>query len=218
MSARDRILGRLQKSGPVAALAPPVVPGGIAMAKAEKIDLLSRSLTAAHAEVFRLDAATAPSGVAHWLAHWCKERGLTELLTPDGPLPYGLDQLDGVTVSRFNRPLEACKEHLFNAVPAGLTVADCAVAGNGTLVLRSGPQQPRSLSLVPPVHLCLIDAARIHADMASALAAEAWAGAMPSNLIYISGPSKTADIQQTLAYGAHGPKELIVFIIDEVQA
>jgi len=43
---------------------------------------------------------------------------------------------------------------------------------------------------------------------------ENWAGGLPTNALLISGPSKTADIQQTLAYGAHGPKELIVLVIN----
>jgi len=44
---------------------------------------------------------------------------------------------------------------------------------------------------------------------------QGWAGAMPTNALLVSGPSKTADIQQTLAYGAHGPKELLVLILQD---
>jgi L-lactate dehydrogenase complex protein LldG len=68
------------------------------------------------------------------------------------------------------------------------------------------------MSLVPPIHFVLLDAATIHADMHSAFTAEGWASGMPTNALLISGPSKTADIQQTLAYGAHGPRELVVLL------
>jgi L-lactate dehydrogenase complex protein LldG len=68
------------------------------------------------------------------------------------------------------------------------------------------------MSLVPPVHFVLLDATTIHANLHAALTAERWAAGMPTNALVISGPSKTADIQQTLAYGAHGPRELIVLV------
>ncbi|HEX9179368.1 MAG TPA: LUD domain-containing protein, partial [Burkholderiales bacterium] len=78
-----------------------------------------------------------------------------------------------------------------------------------------GETEPRTLSLVPPVHFVLLDEASIHADLHSAMAADRWPARMPTNALLISGPSKTADIQQTLAYGAHGPRELIVLLIRE---
>ena len=53
----------------------------------------------------------------------------------------------------------------------------------------------------------------VHHTWAEMIAAEHWENNMPTNALLISGPSKTADIQQTLAYGAHGPKELIVLMI-----
>jgi L-lactate dehydrogenase complex protein LldG len=54
--------------------------------------------------------------------------------------------------------------------------------------------------------------ATIHADLDAALRAENWREALPTNALLICGPSKTADIQQTLAYGAHGPRELVVLL------
>ena len=75
---------------------------------------------------------------------------------------------------------------------------------------------PRTLSLVPPIHICLLDARRLYPSLQAALAAARWHEAMPSNLIFISGPSKTADIQQTMAYGAHGPRELVVLLTEDL--
>ena len=68
------------------------------------------------------------------------------------------------------------------------------------------------MSLVPPVHIVLLDASKIYNTFFEAQQAEGWANGLPTNSLLISGPSKTADIQQTLAYGAHGPKELVVLI------
>ncbi len=73
------------------------------------------------------------------------------------------------------------------------------------------------MSLVPPVHTAGLKAAKIHDTLAEAMRKEGWAEKMPTNLLLISEPSKTADIELTLAFGVHGPKELIVFILlDEV--
>ena len=96
-----------------------------------------------------------------------------------------------------------------------MTVAECGLADTGMLVMRSTSRQPRTLSLVPPIHFCFINVNRLYADMRSAMIGESWVSHMSSNLVFISGPSKTADIQQTLAYGAHGPKELIVILVEE---
>ena len=68
------------------------------------------------------------------------------------------------------------------------------------------------MSLVPALHFVLLDVATIHADLHSAMRAERWSAGLPTNALLISGPSKTADIQQTTAYGAHGPRELVVLL------
>ena len=68
------------------------------------------------------------------------------------------------------------------------------------------------MSLVPSVHFVLLDVATIHADLHSAITNEGWKDGLPTNALLICGPSKTADIQQTLAYGAHGPRELVVLL------
>ena len=68
------------------------------------------------------------------------------------------------------------------------------------------------MSLVPSVHFVLLDVATIHSDFHSAITTEGWKDGLPTNALLVCGPSKTADIQQTLAYGAHGPRELVVLL------
>ena len=75
--------------------------------------------------------------------------------------------------------------------------------------------EPRLMSLVPAVHFVMLDVTTIHSDLHAAMRDEGWAGQLPTNALLISSPSKTADIQQTLAYGAHGPKELVLLLIQE---
>jgi L-lactate dehydrogenase complex protein LldG len=135
------------------------------------------------------------------------------------PLPPGLGAaLAGLDIRPFDRPLEAWKAEFFDEVDAGVTAAAAGVADTGTLVLWPGPGEPRTLSLVPPVHVAVLFASRLYASLPAAMSALLGDAQLPTNLVLVSGPSKTADIQQTLAYGAHGPKELVIVLVDDLRA
>ncbi|MEC7467080.1 MAG: lactate utilization protein, partial [SAR324 cluster bacterium] len=105
-----------------------------------------------------------------------------------------------------------CKEILWS-VAAGVTQTIGAIAETGSLLLKPDEQEPRLLSLVPPIHLAILDSKRIYSTFSEAIREEGWSRPMPTNVLLISGPSKTADIEQTLVYGIHGPKQLILFLI-----
>lgn len=109
--------------------------------------------------------------------------------------------------------LEACKAEWFSDIDAGFTEVCCGIAQTGTLLLWTSAQEPRALSLIPPLHIALFDTQALHNDFYSAMQALAMNAQMPSNVVLVSGPSKTADIQLTLAYGAHGPKDLVVLAL-----
>jgi L-lactate dehydrogenase complex protein LldG len=83
------------------------------------------------------------------------------------------------------------------------------VAETATLVLPSGSQQPRLASLLPPVHVAVLAADRILPDL-HALFDDA--GALPSALTLVTGPSRSADIGLTAVLGAHGPMEVYVVL------
>ena len=83
------------------------------------------------------------------------------------------------------------------------------------MLVETGPQEPRALSLVPPLNIILLNASAITASFLTLVQAQKLPAQLPTNVLLISGPSKTADIQQTLAYGAHGPKELIVLLLTD---
>jgi len=131
--------------------------------------------------------------------------------------PGLLPALQGLQVRRFEQPLQQWKRELFDHIDAGITGAAAGIADTGSLLLRPDAQEPRTLSLVPPVHLAVLMASTLYASLSAALRALAPEADMPTNLLLVSGPSKTADIQQTLAYGAHGPKELVIVLVDDLE-
>jgi L-lactate dehydrogenase complex protein LldG len=106
---------------------------------------------------------------------------------------------------------QAQRHDLFNHADASLTQAQAAITATGTLMLESSPQNPRTLSLVPPIHVVIVYRDTLYGTLNDAL--QRYHGKkLPANVVLVSGPSKTADVQQTLAYGAHGPRELIIYL------
>jgi len=99
-----------------------------------------------------------------------------------------------------------------------LSEAVAAVAETGTLVVCSGPTVPLSQNYLPDDHLIVVDSRRIVRHMEDAwtmLRATGAAAARAVNLI--TGPSKTGDIEQTIQYGAHGPRRLHVLIVEQAK-
>lgn len=111
---------------------------------------------------------------------------------------------------------EEYKQLLLQA-DVGVTTADYAIADTGTLVLVSGGEQHRLISLVPPIHVCLLKESRIVAILPELLARvheRHYGQATPPQLMtFITGPSRTADIELTLVTGVHGPTKLHVLIL-----
>ncbi|MBM3564741.1 MAG: lactate utilization protein C [Alphaproteobacteria bacterium] len=105
----------------------------------------------------------------------------------------------------------------------GVTTAAVMVAETGTLVLASGPESPTSLALVPPVHVAVVPVGRMVGSYEEAWArlrerAPAGGPFMPRAVNWITGPSRTADIEQTLLLGAHGPQRQLIILVDEEKA
>jgi L-lactate dehydrogenase complex protein LldF len=105
---------------------------------------------------------------------------------------------------------------LLGKAEAGLTGALAALADTGTLVVASGPGRSQLASLLPPIHLAVLWARDLYPTMADWL--ERGGSQMvreTSNIAFISGPSRTADIEMTLTIGVHGPEQVIVVLIEE---
>lgn len=102
----------------------------------------------------------------------------------------------------------------------GLSMAYAGVAETGTLVMRSGPDTPTTLNFLPDTHVVAIRTGDIKANYE-----EVWAQlracappagpVLPRTINWITGPSRTADIEQTILLGAHGPRKLVILIVDE---
>lgn len=223
--ARASILNALQASAPAAGLPRPDLSpylagphgGGSIGPRVDPSSLIDPFETAARgwrADVLHAGPADWPQAVRQALDRRRCTRvaiGAASRLQPQLD-----DALQGLHTRRFVQPLAQWKGELFDSVDAGITATEAGVADTGTLVLIPGVHEPRTLSLVPPVHVAVLRASTLYASLPAAMQALSPQADMPTNLLLVSGPSKTADIQQTLAYGAHGPKELVIVIVHDL--
>ena len=112
---------------------------------------------------------------------------------------------------------ENLRQHVIDSY-IGVTSADFCMADTATLVMRTRPGQARSVSLVPAIHIAVVELNRIIADLKELYALLKWdpqesKEGVTNCMTFISGPSKTADIEATMVHGAHGPREVHVFVI-----
>ena len=97
----------------------------------------------------------------------------------------------------------------------GLTGALAGVAETGTLVLHSGPESPTTLNFLPATHIVVLNTDQIVGAYEQAIALLRAAGPLPRTINFITGPSRTADIEQQLELGAHGPRRLHIVLVEE---
>jgi len=220
MSARDRILAKLRAADTSSSPGAPDVAGWFAghrlvESTAEKATRFRTLIELAHSEVYHVTRASWLQKLWEVLA--AKE--IKQLLVAPGT-EHGQRAMNGLPESGieckgYDRAIEHWKDEMFHQTPASLTIARAGIAETGTLILWPDADEPRLMSLVPPVHIVLLDASKIYNTFYEAMQQEGWKDGMPTNALLVSGPSKTADIQVTLAYGAHGPKELVVLLMGE---
>lgn len=208
MSARERILGRLNRC---AARRPPPAPehataSDAPLDSATEPDAGRRFVERARhlgSEVLaleRLDAA--PAAVARWL----EERGLPRrgAVWP---------ALAGLAWDRAGIALAARAAQADD--PIGVTGVFAAIAETGTLMLLSGAGTPASVSLLPETHVALLRREQIVPTMEAAFARmRARHGDVPRAINFVSGPSRTADVEQTITVGAHGPRRVLIVLAD----
>ena len=215
-NARANILARLRAVAPQDAVATtePVAPPEADLGRADKVARLKRLMENMHAEVVVTDNR-------NWTTVL---KDLLRQRSPNGLL-YAPATLVGTTLAEtwesdlpplvgYTEAVEQCKERLF-AIDAAITSTKGGLADVGALILWPDADEPRLMSLAPALHIAVLEAAKIHGSLADAIRREGWAQGMPTNALLISGPSKTADIELVLTFGVHGPKELIVLILDD---
>ena len=137
----------------------------------------------------------------------------------DLPLPGVFDAIRGSNFKLLDPVVPSdpagrkAKMQQLAAASAGLTDALGALADTGTLVVASGPARPRFASLLPPMHIALLPVARLYPDLPAFLAAHPDIIEVGSNVVLITGPSRSSDIEFTPTLGVHGPKTLHVVLI-----
>lgn len=184
------------------------IPARGQLPAASRVDLFVTMAKEAACTVARVaSAAAVPEAVADYLARENLPARLR--LAPDpavSDLPWASRPLLEIT----RGPSDGSDE-------VSLTPALTGIAETGTLVLTSGAERPTTLNFLPETHIVVLPAERIVGGME-----EAWAmlrrdygmGTMPRTVNLVTGPSRSADIEQTLQMGAHGPRRLHIILID----
>lgn len=208
--------GSAEVEARLAAHAPGPVPARARIEREHQIALFTAEAERVQASVVRVKSIRdVPGAVAGYLARHNLEPRLK--CAPD-PL------LRSVPWSQYSA-LSVAEGIGERDDPVGVTGAFAGVAETGTLVLVSGPESPATLALVPPVHVALLPVARLlgtyEETWAALRAKEIRPGKdffMPRAVNWITGPSRTADIEQTLLLGAHGPQRLFIVLVDDESA
>ncbi len=202
MSARDEILARIRTAladvpgdEPAAAPAPRVDP-----APAD-VDRFAERAADYQATVVRVAAGEVASAVAAA----CERHDARRLLVPEGlPSTYAPD---GLELLADTPPLERDTVATADGV---LTTCALAIAETGTIILDAGPGQGRrALTLLPDLHICVVPADRIVANVPDAIAQLSGA---TTPITFISGPSATSDIELNRVEGVHGPRRLEIIV------
>lgn len=151
--------------------------------------------------------------VCAWRHELIDEMNLGEVLTRQ--------QVPVIYPDDIGEEKQICKTTLRQAIIdsyVGITSADFCVADIAAIVMRTRPLQLRSISLVPSIHVAVVRADQILPDLKTLYAVlrwdkDKWAEGLTNGMTFVTGPSKTADIEATLVHGAHGPKEVVLIII-----
>ena len=181
----------------------------------EKVEKLKGFMEAVRTEVHVIEDADWVNSLKRVL----RKRDLKTLLyAPETPVGDRLktewisEDPDLPELVTYDGDIENFKDKLFQ-IDAAITSTVGGIAETGVIILWPDNKEPRLMSLVPPIHIAVLEADKIYNTFSEAIQTERWPDKMPTNALLISGPSKTADIELTLAFGVHGPKELIVLIV-----
>lgn len=129
---------------------------------------------------------------------------------------YCRDGAISAQLSSFDIPFNNRAED-FEAMTCGITSCEFLIARTGSVLVSSAGASGRQMNVFPPVHIVLAKSSKMLNYPEDALLAiqKKYSGQLPSTITTITGPSRTADIEKTLVLGAHGPKELIVFVLKD---
>jgi L-lactate dehydrogenase complex protein LldG len=120
-------------------------------------------------------------------------------------------------LTHFEYPFIGNDQDFLNA-EVGITLCEALIARNGSILVSNAGAAGRRLSIYPDTHIVLAFTSQLVLDLKDGFVRlkEKYGNQLPSMITTITGPSRTADIEKTLVLGAHGPKELFVFLIDDL--
>ncbi len=202
--ARERILARVaaaQRTGFVPAVQAVALAGGAPLTTEQLVGRFLSELTALGVE-HHVEASA--EGVRARLAALVGDQLV--LRWDADRLPYGVgDALAAAADGASPRDQQA-------AAAVGVTGCDAAIAETGSIALITGRGKPRSASLLPPTHVALVRTDQLRATMAEFFRERASDLAAAANCTFVTGPSRTADIELTLTLGVHGPGRVVVLV------
>ena len=199
-TALGRSAGQVPPDPPEVRLTLPVI------AIEDRIEMFSSALTALAGRVFvAKDAGEAREYAFELLAGRAAVASNSSFLRDCGL--YSIEGVAGGFQSR-EELRSACA-----SAAVGITSADYALADTGSLVMIASPQEARMISLLPPLHLAIVPRSRLLTGLDELLAAVPYPAARTSSMVFITGPSRTADIEQILVRGVHGPGEIHVVVV-----
>ncbi len=214
MSARDEILARVRgavsdvTTSPGARGAVPVVEA-VSSGRAETLELFVERVADYRATVLR----TGPDGLPATVAGALAEHGCRSVVVPTGLEPAWTAALDPSVAVLAEA--DATSHDQLDQTDAVVTAAAVGIAVTGTIVLDHRPDQGRrELSLVPDLHVCVITTGQVVHDVPEAVARLRPDAGPARPLTWISGPSATSDIELNRVEGVHGPRTLVVILVD----
>ena len=165
-------------------------------------------LKAAREQLGGLLAEAGAESAVCWRHVLLDRLGLRDFLASAGIRHLDYDQLASISLDEQRRLLLACG--------VGITSCDCAIAETGTLMMCSRVGQERVASLIAPLHIAIVERRQIVPDLIDAfeLLAKRGLDRLPSNVTFITGPSKTGDIELQLTTGVHGPGKWRVIVVE----
>jgi L-lactate dehydrogenase complex protein LldG len=167
----------------------------------------------------RVGAEVVELGSLKDAASYVASKSTGRTLVPDTPLAnkHGLaDIMVGAGVEVFAGDFRQAGH-----VPAaGVTFCNFAMADTGTVVLESTDENIRLATTLPELHFVIVDPQKILKDNLAATApmTDMHSGSEPRFIAYITGPSRTADIERVLTIGCHGPRELHILVVESVSS
>lgn len=207
----SQALGR--EEAPRAVPAPPAVDEAVARLVAFDADVVGEFIRVATSAAKMLVHETSREALTEALVTALHERGARRIVLTKSGMLAELDLAPRLTATGFEAVWwsETTLDATYEA-DAGVTDVWFAVAETGSLVVRASAEHGRAVSLVPPLHIAVLERSQIVADLIDATQkiADESAG---SATVLITGPSKTSDIEMTLVTGVHGPMEVVVLLV-----